>query len=115
MGHRNLELGRRGESLAADEYRSRGYRVVARNWRAGRSGELDLVLAQGRLLVVCEVKTRSSLAFGFPAEAVDWRKQARLRGLAAAFLAAHDVRPATIRFDVASVLGDSVEIIEAAF
>jgi putative endonuclease len=115
MGRHNLELGRRGESLAAAEYRSRGYRVVARNWRAGRSGELDLVLALGRVLVVCEVKTRSSVAFGLPAEAVDRRKQSRLRGLAAAYIAAHDVRPAAVRFDVAAVLGDTVEIIEAAF
>jgi putative endonuclease len=115
MGHRHLELGRHGEALAARAYRARGYRVVARNWRAGRSGELDLVVAAGRTLVVCEVKTRTSTAFGVPAEAVDARKQARIRGLAAAFLAAHDLRPDTVRFDVASVLGGQVEIIEAAF
>ena len=67
------------------------------------------------MLVVCEVKTRSSVAFGHPAEAVDWRKQARLRRLAAAFLAQNEVRPAEVRFDVASVIAGEVEIIEAAF
>lgn len=115
MGSRNLEVGRRGEALAADEYEARGYRVLARNWRDGRSGELDLVLARGRLLVVCEVKSRSSTRFGLPAEAVDHRKQRRLRALTAAFIAAHDVRPSGIRFDVAAVLGGTVDIIEAAF
>jgi putative endonuclease len=115
MGRHHLELARRGEALAAAEYRARGYRVLAQNWRAGRSGELDVVVARGRHLVVCEVKTRSSLAFGLPAEAVDWRKQAKVRSLAVAFLAAHELRPASIRFDVAAVLGDVVEIIEAAF
>jgi putative endonuclease len=115
VGHRNLELGRAGEALAATAYQARGYEVIARNWRHGRAGELDLVLARARVLVFCEVKTRTSLAFGHPAEAVDWRKQARLRRLGAAFVAAHDLRPARLRFDVASVLGRDVEIIEAAF
>ena len=115
MGHRHLELGRRGEAMAAAVYEGRGYRVLARNWRDGRAGELDLVVTRARLLVVCEVKTRSSVAFGHPAEAVDWRKQARLRRLAAAFLAQNEVRPAEVRFDVASVIAGEVEIIEAAF
>jgi putative endonuclease len=115
MGHHHLELGRRGEALAEAVYRDRGYRVLARNWRNGRAGELDLVLAHGRQLVFCEVKTRSSTAFGVPAEAVDWRKQSRLRSLALAFVGAHQLRPSSIRFDVAAVLGDQVEIIEAAF
>lgn len=113
-GH-NVELGRRGEDLAAAAYEQQGYRVLARNWRDGRAGELDLVLAQGRQLVVCEVKTRSSTRFGVPAEAVNWRKQMRLRSLAAAFVRAHGLRPAGIRFDVAAVLGDRVDILEAAF
>ena len=113
-GH-NLELGRRGEALAAAAYERQGYRVLARNWRDGRAGEIDLVLAHGRQLVVCEVKTRSSTRFGVPAEAVDRRKQMRLRGLAAAFVQAHGLRPAGIRFDVAAVLGDQVDILQAAF
>jgi putative endonuclease len=117
MGGHNLEVGRRGESLAAEEYERRGYRVLSRNWRDGRSGELDLVLARerDRLLVVCEVKSRSSVRYGLPVEAVDHRKQRRLRQLTHAFLAAHDVRPSSIRFDVASVLAGEVEILEAAF
>jgi putative endonuclease len=115
MGHRHLDLGRRGEALAAEVYEARGYEVLARNWRDGRAGELDLVVTKRRTLVVCEVKTRSSVAFGVPAEAVGWRKQARIRSLTGAFIRAHRVRSADIRFDVASVIGDRVEIIEGAF
>ena len=115
MGRRHIELGQRGEAMVASAYEARGYRVVARNWRAGRVGEIDLVLCTGRLLVVCEVKTRSTAAFGLPAEAVDRRKQAKVRAVTAAFLAAHPFRPAGIRFDVASVLGERIEIIEGAF
>ena len=115
MGHHNVNLGRAGEDRAAAHYRSLGYEILARNWRAGRSGEIDLVLVRHGVVVICEVKTRSSDRFGTPAEAVDWRKQRRLRGLALQFLEAHSVRAGCIRFDVASVRGDIVELIEAAF
>jgi putative endonuclease len=96
-------------------YETNGYEVVARNWRCSE-GEIDLIARRGRTLVFCEVKTRSSEAFGSPAEAVGRVKQARLRRLAARFLD-QDVsrRPSLIRFDVAAVLRGEVEIIEAAF
>jgi putative endonuclease len=107
-------LGRAGEDLAAAWYEANGYTLVARNWRC-RDGEIDLVARRGRVLVVCEVKTRSSTAFGAPAEAVTPAKQARLRSLALSFLREQRVRGAQLRFDVAAVLGRSVEVIEGAF
>jgi putative endonuclease len=122
-------LGARGEQLAAAWYVSRGYRVVARNWRCAE-GELDLVLLGGGDLVFCEVKTRTSARFGLPAEAVTAAKQRRLRILATRFLAAHGDavgaagpggtaggrrRSRGIRFDVAAVQGGTVEVIQAAF
>ncbi len=122
-------LGARGEQLAAAWYVSRGYRVVARNWRCAE-GELDLVLLGGGDLVFCEVKTRASARFGVPAEAVTAAKQRRLRVLATRFLAAHGDavdaagsggatgarrRARGIRFDVAAVQGGTVEVIQAAF
>ncbi len=115
MGSHNITLGRAGEERAAEHYRAMGYTVLAQNWRAGRTGEIDLVLARPGVVVICEVKTRSSDRFGLPAEAVDWRKQRRLRTLAFRYLGENDVRAPTIRFDVASVRGATVEIIEAAF
>jgi putative endonuclease len=107
-------LGARGEALAARWYEARGYTVVDRNWRC-REGEIDLVLVQGRQLVFCEVKTRSSDAYGTPAEAVTRTKQLRLRRLGARWLDEHDVRPAGIRFDVACVVGTTVDVIQSAF
>jgi putative endonuclease len=112
---RHLDTGRRGEELVAHTYEQLGYAVLARNWRAGRTGELDLVASRGRSLVVCEVKTRSSTRYGSPAEAVDWRKQRRLRRLAAQFITAFELRPTIVRFDVACVIGREVQLIEAAF
>ena len=118
MSDHRRTLGVQGEAAAAAWYRHGGYEVVASNWRC-RDGELDLVLQRDRLLVVCEVKTRSSNAFGGGAEAVDWRKQMRVRRLGARFLSEHDLRPAGVRFDVAVVMpsahGFAVEVIEAAF
>ncbi len=54
--------------------------------------------------MVCEVKTRRGAGFGTPAEAVTWRKAARLRKLAARWLTEHPVTPAEIRIDVVSVV-----------
>jgi putative endonuclease len=107
-------LGAFGESRAARWYEQAGYRVLDRNWR-GRDGEVDLVLCRGRTIVFCEVKTRSSDRFGAPAEAVNGRKQARLRRLAGQWLTTHDVHPDAVRFDVAAVRGGTVEVIEDAF
>jgi putative endonuclease len=108
-------LGFTGEDAAVAWYVAHGYVVVARNWRC-RDGELDLILRQGRVYVFCEVKTRTTDAFGAPVEAVTRTKQARIRRLAARWLEeAAPVRPREIRFDVASLLGADLEILEGAF
>ena len=110
-------IGVAGERAAADAYRRRGYRIVARNWRC-RLGELDLVIERGGVLVFCEVKSRRPGVFGGGYEAVTWRKQAKLRALAEVFLQAGGDRPQAIRFDVASVAvrdRSAVELFEDAF
>lgn len=107
-------LGARGEELAARRYRADGYEVVARNWRC-RDGELDLVLRRPGELVFAEVKTRSSDRFGIPAEAVTPTKQRRIRRLAQRFCAETGERARVLRFDVVSVRGDDVEVLEGCF
>lgn len=96
-------------------YAARGYEIVDRNWRAGRIGEIDLVAARADSIVFCEVKTRTSSRFGSPAEAVTPDKQRRIRRLAALWLAQGRGRGCAIRFDVATVIGESIEVIENAF
>lgn len=107
-------LGAAGEDLSAAWYEERGYQVLARNWRC-RQGELDLVLRFGSTVVFCEVKTRSSLAFGSPLEAVTPVKQQRIRRLAAAWLHESAGHASDIRFDVAAVLDGTVEVVQNAF
>ena len=108
--------GAYGEALVARWYEARGLTVLDRNWRAGRTGELDLVLGTGRLVVFCEVKARSSAMFGDALEAVTPAKQARLRRVGAAWLAEHPAGARRdVRFDVAAVRAGKIEVIEAAF
>ena len=82
------DLGRRGEDEAAAYLTALGYRIVDRNWRCA-SGEIDIVALDGAQLVVVEVKTRRSRAYGDPLEAVDDAKLTRLCVLAGAWRRAH--------------------------
>jgi len=112
--HARRALGASGEDAVAAWYVEHGYEVVDRNWRC-RAGELDLIVRRGRTFVFCEVKTRSSDAFGAPVEAITREKQVRLRHLAARWLEDAPLRPIDIRFDVASVLAGEIEVLEGAF
>ena len=96
-------LGAYGESVAARHLTDQGMVVLDRNWRCD-VGEIDLVLRDGRVLVVCEVKTRRGHGFGSPHEAVTETKAARLQLLAARWMEARGVRPAEVRVDVVAVL-----------
>ncbi len=96
-------LGRHGEELAASFLQAQGFVVLERNWRCDL-GEIDIVAMDRGCLVVCEVKTRSSLAFGTPAEAVTPAKAARLRRLATRWLAEHPLHADQVRIDVVGVV-----------
>ncbi|MCS0636568.1 YraN family protein [Streptomyces sp. LP05-1] len=98
-------LGRYGERLAARRLGEAGMTVLARNWRCGRTGEIDIVARDGDTLVVCEVKTRRTGAFQHPLAAVTPAKTERLRQLAACWLARHGgPPPGGLRIDVVGVL-----------
>lgn len=102
MPPRRDRVWRIGERAAWEAYRRRGYRLLARNWRCPL-GELDLVVAGAGVVVVCEVKARTSTELGAPVEAVTPAKRRKLRALAEAFLAARGLGDAPCRLDVASV------------
>jgi putative endonuclease len=97
------QLGAYGEAVAARHLVEAGMVLLERNWRCS-AGEIDLVLRDGRTLVFCEVKTRSSTAFGSPLESVGPEKAARLRRLAALWIEAHGVRARDVRIDLVGVL-----------
>jgi putative endonuclease len=96
-------LGKYGEDLAVRHLVGAGFTVVERNWRCA-VGEIDIVARDGATLVIVEVKTRRSLAYGSPAEAVTPRKIDKLRELALTWLREHPRERRNLRFDVIGVL-----------
>jgi putative endonuclease len=113
-------VGRFGEQLAAEVLAADGLVVLERNWRCP-DGELDIIATEGDVLVFVEVKTRSTVAYGDPAEAISSAKAARLRRLAVRWLAAHPERHwPELRFDVVAIVrrapgGPNVRHLRGAF
>jgi putative endonuclease len=108
-------LGKRGEALAADHLVASGLTVIDRNWRCAQ-GEIDLVALErderGDELVFVEVKTRTSVAYGHPLEAITVQKLARLRRLAGAWCEAHPGHFGRIRIDVIAIIAPTHGLIE---
>lgn len=96
-------LGRAGEEFAAAWVDERGWTVLDRNWRCP-VGELDLVARDGPALVAVEVKTRRSLDFGHPWEAIDAAKVARLHAMVRMWAYEHDAA-GPFRVDALAVVG----------
>ena len=91
------------EELAARYLVREGCELLERQYRS-RFGEIDLILREGEELVFAEVKSRTSLAYGTPAEAVDAHKRARLRLTAEAYCEQHGIADVPMRFDVVEIL-----------
>jgi putative endonuclease len=96
-------LGRLGEDLAARHLQQMGMVILERNYRC-RFGELDIIARDGDVLVVCEVKTRSTEAFGSPLAAVSQVKLLRMRRIALAWLKERGLWIRVVRFDIIGIL-----------
>jgi putative endonuclease len=96
-------LGQRGEELAAAYLAEAGLTILGRNWWC-KQGEIDIIALDGTTLVICEVKTRSSVRFGAPVEAITRQKESRLRRLAIEWVRAHGLIFEAIRIDIIGVL-----------
>jgi putative endonuclease len=101
MAKHNL-IGTNGEQIAADFLENKGYRILCKNWRAGKK-EIDIVADDKGVLVIADIKTRSSYDFAFPEEMVDKRKQQNLKAAAAVY-ADENRQYRDIRYDVVSIL-----------
>lgn len=109
-----IALGVSGEKRAAKFLKKHKYKIIEKNFRCAL-GEVDIIAKQGETLVFIEVKTRSSCAFGRPAEAVDEVKQQKLRRLALYYQRYKRAYDIPLRFDVVEVLDDEINLIENAF
>lgn len=106
MGNQDVKV--LGEDAAAEFLVRNGMRVLDRNWRA-RFGEIDIVAMDGDTLVFVEVKARTREGAIAPFEAVDHKKQSRLRRLAEAYMAYRRPQFSSCRFDVVSVIANVPE------
>ncbi len=116
----NIKKGRAGEELALKLLKSSGYRIIERNYRCSY-GEIDIIASDAGVLVFVEVKSRSSAAYGLPAESVDARKQRHMIKASTEYMVRNGQVDSPARFDVVSVELDalgtaiSTELIKNAF
>ena len=120
MSHERIQLGKKGEELACLFLENLGYKIQERNFR-NHLGEIDLIAWDGDILCFVEVKTRQTLQYGTPFEAVDRYKQHKIILMAKSYLVESELwDEVEARFDVVSVDleakdGRKVELIRAAF
>lgn len=112
-------LGKGGEETVTGYLIKKGYAILVKNYRC-KVGEIDIIARDGAVLVFIEVKTRSGLGYGSPAEAVTARKQRQISRAAQWYLAEQQLFDVPARFDVIAVLGngpaaDRIEHIDNAF
>jgi putative endonuclease len=101
------EIGKRGEKLAANYLGRNGYQLVAMNWHYKKL-EIDIIAYDQDVLVIVEVKLRSTDYFGDPSEAVTIKKQKYLVEAAEAYLNTIKAAP-VVRFDVISIIASTKE------
>jgi len=117
-GSDRKRTGEKGEDIACDYLRSRGYRIVERNYRCPL-GEIDIVARDGDAIVFVEVKSRKSEEFGDPQLAVGMEKQKKVSRISLTYLKNKDLYPCNARFDVVAIKmlpeGSTIELIQNAF
>ena len=101
------ELGRLGEDFAAGLLIAEGYRVIERNFRC-KAGEVDIIAEKNGEISFVEVKTRRTLTFGQPVEAVTGEKQRHLRNTAAYYLRTHAGCFQAVRFQIVEVFCNQI-------
>lgn len=97
-------LGADGEEKAAEYLLKQNYKILTTNFRVGRLGEIDIIARVGEYICFIEVKTRRSLAYGTPGEAVTALKQKKIKQLASIYLSKTFNVNSKIRFDVIEVI-----------
>lgn len=102
MTKQNIDLGKSGEEAAADFLKKNGYKILFRNYRT-KLGEIDIIAVDKDTFCFIEVKTRHSLKFGAPSEAISGFKQRQISKAALLFLKKKNFLDKKARFDVVTV------------
>ena len=99
------QFGMKGEEIAADYLRLKGYTILDTNWRSGHK-EIDIIARHKDTIIFVEVKARANNFYGNTQEAVDWRKMRNLIHAADAYLRYYAI-DLPVRFDIITVLGNA--------
>lgn len=111
----NIALGKVGEDEAANFLKKKGYKVLERNWRLPKFGEIDIIAKDKGIICFIEVKRRTSSLFGHPYEAVNKKKQFKLSSLALSYLKSKNLMQHRARFDIISISNDEISLFANAF
>lgn len=105
MSQTTKKIGEEGEEIAVELLISKGYDIIARNYRYGK-GEIDIIAEdpEKKYLVFVEVKSRQNLEFGSPEYAITKNKIRQIRKIAEAYLYENDIKDTDCRFDVVAIL-----------
>ena len=106
--------GASGETAACEALKRSGLTILERNWRRP-TGEIDIIAKDRHTIAFIEVKTRSTLRFGRPAEAVNKAKRMHILRTAMLYLAEKGLEDTPVRFDIVEVLPDGIRHLRAAF
>lgn len=112
----NREIGLYGENIAKEYLNNNGFNVVEMNYRT-KLGEIDIIAKDKENIVFVEVKSRKNLNYGYPAEAVNAKKQNKITSVANFYLLTNNLYKKKVRFDVIEVYlkDNSINHIENAF
>lgn len=100
-----LELGQQGEELARAYLLKNGYKIIESN-KSSKIAEIDIIALDADTLVFVEVKTRTSTKYGLPEEAVNMKKQEKIRKLGLFYAQENPHLPQKLRIDIVSILTD---------
>ena len=108
------KIGSIGEDMAVEFLKSRGVKILERNYQ-NRFGEIDIIGRKDNTLLFIEVKYRKNESFGYPLEAVGFAKREKIRKMARFFLNENHYYHYNIRFDCIGIIGSQIEWIKGAF
>lgn len=114
MKNLNKEKGKNGEKIAEKYLKIQKFTIISTNF-SNFIGEIDIIAKEKDIYVFVEVKSREDVLFGRPCEAVDKRKQEKIRKVASVYLMENNLFDVDVRFDVIEVLGNEINHIKDAF
>ena len=108
MNSKNV-LGKEGEAIVCNYLKEQGLKIIATNYK-NLIGEIDIIAKDNDVYVFIEVKTRSSLKFGSPREAIDYRKIQKIKKVAISYLKYKSLLDkVSVRFDCVEILGNKLD------